>query len=188
MTVEDRLAKFLSKSPETSQAAFVANTASLMGDVRLGRDSSVFYHAVLRGDIESIHIGEGTNVQDGAIVHLADDIPARVGAFCTIGHAAIVHACTIGDLCLVGMKAVVLDGAEIGDECLIGAGALVTGRTKIPARSLVLGSPAKVVRQLTEPEIRSLRESADKYIAVARAHAALQLGSFQPSSQLQPNG
>ncbi len=174
MTVEDRLAKFLSKTPETRLAAFVANSASLTGDVRLGKDSSVFYHAVLRGDIESIHIGEGTNVQDGAIVHLADDLPAKVGAFCTIGHAAIVHACTIGDLCLVGMRAVILDGAEIGDECLIGAGALVTGRTKIPPRSLVIGSPAKVVRQLTDAELRSLRDSADKYIAVARAHAALQ--------------
>lgn len=183
MTVEDRLAAFLSKTPDTGQAAFVANSASLTGDVRLGRDSSVFYHAVLRGDIESIHIGEGTNIQDGAIVHLADDLPARVGAFCTIGHAAIVHACTIGDLCLVGMRAVILDGAEIGDECLIGAGALVTGRTKVPPRSLVIGSPAKVVRPLTEPEIRSLRDSADKYIAVARAHAALQTGTFHPPRQ-----
>jgi carbonic anhydrase/acetyltransferase-like protein (isoleucine patch superfamily) len=170
MTIEDRLATFLSKKPDTDQAAFVANSACLAGDVRLAKDSSVFYNAVLRGDIESIHIGEGTNVQDGTIIHLADALPARIGAYCTIGHAAIIHACTIGDLCLVGMQAVILDGAEIGDECLIGAGALVTGRTKIPPRSLVIGSPAKVVRPLTEPEIRSLRESADKYIAVAAAH------------------
>jgi carbonic anhydrase/acetyltransferase-like protein (isoleucine patch superfamily) len=174
MLIEDRLATFLSKSPDTTRAAFVAGSASLTGDVRLGKDSSVFYNAVLRGDIETIHIGEGTNVQDGVIIHLADDLPARVGARCTIGHAAIVHACTIGDLCLVGMQAVILDGAEIGDECLIGAGALVTGRTKIPPRSLVIGSPAKVVRPLTETELHSLRDSADKYIAVARAHAALQ--------------
>ena len=173
MTIQQRLEKFLGRLPQISQAAFVAPNASLTGDVRLGKDSSVFYGAVLRGDIESIHIGEGTNVQDGAVVHLADDLPAIVGARCTIGHSAIVHACRIGDLCLVGMGAVILDGAEIGDECLIGARALVTQRTKIPPRSLVIGSPAKVVRQLNDSEIASLRESAEKYIAVARAHAEL---------------
>jgi len=174
MNTEDRLKRFLHTKPQIAEAAFVASNATLIGDVRLGRDSSVFYGAVLRGDIETIRIGEGTNVQDGCIIHLADDLGATVGAYCTVGHAAIIHACTIGDLCLVGMKAVILDGAEIGDECLIGAGALVTSRTKIPPRSLVLGSPAKVVRQLTEAEILSLRASADKYITVSRAHAALQ--------------
>ncbi len=173
MTIHERLRKFLGCRPQTSQAAFVAPNASLMGDVRLGRDSSVFYGAVLRGDIETISIGEGTNVQDAAVVHLADDLPAIVGARCTIGHSAIVHACRIGDLCLVGMGAVILDGAEIGDECLIGARALVTQRTKIPPRSLVIGSPAKVVRQLTGAELASLRESAEKYLAVARAHSEL---------------
>lgn len=174
MNTEDRLKRFLHAKPQIAEAAFVASNATLIGDVRLGRDSSVFYGAVLRGDIETIRIGEGTNVQDGCIIHLADDLGATVGAYCTVGHAAIIHACTIGDLCLVGMQAVILDGAEIGDECLIGAGALVTSRTKIPPRSLVLGSPAKVVRQLTETEILSLRASADKYITVSRAHAALQ--------------
>jgi carbonic anhydrase/acetyltransferase-like protein (isoleucine patch superfamily) len=174
MNTEDRLKRFLNAEPQTSEAAFVASNATIIGDVRLGRDSSVFYGAVLRGDIETIQIGEGTNVQDGCVVHLADDLGATVGAYCTIGHAAVIHACTIGDLCLVGMKAVILDGAEIGDECLIGAAALVTSRTKIPPRSLVLGSPAKVVRQLTEEEILFLRASAEKYITVSRAHAVLQ--------------
>lgn len=174
MNTEDRLKRFLHSKPQIAEASFVASNATLIGDVRLGRDSSVFYGAVLRGDIETIRIGEGTNVQDGCIIHLADDLGATVGAYCTIGHAAIIHACTIGDLCLVGMQAVILDGAEIGDECLIGAGALVTSRTKIPPRSLVLGSPAKVVRPLTGAEILSLRASADKYITVSRAHAALQ--------------
>ena len=174
MNTEDRLKRFLHAKPQIAEAAFVASNATLVGDVRLGRDSSVFYGAVLRGDIDTIRIGEGTNVQDGCIIHLADDLGATVGAYCTIGHTAIIHACTVGDLCLVGMQAVILDGAEIGDECLIGAGALVTSRTKIPPRSLVLGSPAKVVRPLTEAEILSLRASADKYIAVSRAHAALQ--------------
>ena len=174
MNTEDRLKRFQHAKPQIAEASFVASNATLIGDVRLGRDSSVFYGAILRGDIEMIRIGEGTNVQDGCIIHLADDLGATVGAYCTVGHAAIIHGCTIGDLCLVGMQSVILDGAEIGDECLIGAGALVTSRTKIPARSLVLGSPAKVVRQLTEAEILSLRASADKYITVSRAHAALQ--------------
>jgi carbonic anhydrase/acetyltransferase-like protein (isoleucine patch superfamily) len=174
VTIDERLNKFLGRQPKTSLAAFVASNATLVGDVRLGRNSSVFYGAVLRGDIESIQIGEGTNVQDGAVIHLADDLPAVLGANCTIGHSAIIHACRIGDLCLVGMGAVVLDGAEIGDECLIGARALVTQRTKIPPRSLVIGSPAKVVRELTPEELVSLRQSAEKYIAVAQAHAARQ--------------
>jgi len=174
MIIQDRLAKFLGKTPDTAAAAFVARNATLVGDVRLGRDASVFYGAVLRGDIESITVGEESNIQDGCIVHLADDLGAHIGARCTIGHAAIIHACTIGDECLVGMQAVVLDGAEIGDQCLIGAGSLVTQRTKIPPRSLVLGSPAKVIRPLKENELASLRESAAKYVAVARAHAARQ--------------
>jgi carbonic anhydrase/acetyltransferase-like protein (isoleucine patch superfamily) len=174
MTTEERLGTFLRRTPDTAQAAFVAANASLMGDVRLGRDSSVFYGSILRGDIETITIGEGTNVQDGCIIHLANDLGAHVGAYCTLGHGAIVHACTVGDLCLVGMRAVILDAAEIGDECLIGAGSLVTPRTKIPPRSLVMGLPAKVVRPLTEPELAALRTSAEKYITVAKAHAAIQ--------------
>jgi carbonic anhydrase/acetyltransferase-like protein (isoleucine patch superfamily) len=174
MNIEARLEKFLRAKPRLETAAFVASNATIIGDVRLGQDSSVFYGAVLRGDIETIRVGEGTNIQDGCIIHLADDLGATLGAYCTIGHAAIIHACTIGDLCLVGMKAVILDGAEVGDECLIGAGSLVTSRTKIPPRSLVMGSPAKIVRPLTDAEILFLRASADKYISVAHAHAALQ--------------
>ena len=174
MTTAERLQHFLTRKPDIAAAAFVATDAQIIGDVRLGKDSSVFYGAVLRGDIESIHIGEATNVQDGCIIHLADDLGARVGAWCTIGHAAIIHACTVGDECLVGMRAVILDGAEIGDQCLIAAGALVTQRMKIPPRSMVMGAPAKVVRSLNEAEIVSLRQSAEKYKIVAVAHAALQ--------------
>ena len=174
MTTAERLQHFLTRKPDIAAAAFVATDAQIIGDVRLGKDSSVFYGAVLRGDIESIHIGEATNVQDGCIIHLADDLGARVGACCTIGHAAIIHACTVGDECLVGMRAVILDGAEIGDQCLIAAGALVTQRMKIPPRSMVMGAPAKVVRSLNEAEIVSLRQSAEKYKIVAAAHAALQ--------------
>ncbi|MEI8284251.1 MAG: gamma carbonic anhydrase family protein [bacterium] len=178
MTTAERLQHFLTRKPDIAAAAFVATDAQIIGDVRLGKDSSVFYGAVLRGDIESIHIGEATNVQDGCIIHLADDLGARLGAWCTIGHAAIIHACTVGDECLVGMKAVILDGAEIGDQCLIAAGALVTQRMKIPPRSMVMGTPAKVVRTLNAAEIVALRQSAEKYKIVAAAHAALQKQSI----------
>ena len=165
MTIDERLEKFLSRPPQLSEAAFVAEDARIMGDVRLAKDSSVFYGCVLRGDIESIIIGEGTNVQDGSIIHLADDLPAIVGAYCTIGHGAIVHACTVGDETLVGMGAVILDGAVIGRQSLIGAKALVTQGTKIPPGSLVLGAPAKVVRKLSKKERAGLKWWAEKYMA-----------------------
>ena len=174
MTIDERLEKFLSRQPQLSEAAFVAEDARIMGDVRLAKDASVFYGCVLRGDIESIIIGEGSNVQDGSIIHLADDLPAIVGAYCTIGHGAIVHACTVGDECLVGMRAVVLDGAVVGDQCLIAAGTVVTPRTKIPAGSMVMGTPGKVVRALGPEERAGLRAWAEKYVHVARAHSALQ--------------
>ncbi|MEI6279631.1 MAG: gamma carbonic anhydrase family protein [Verrucomicrobiae bacterium] len=183
MTITERLEKFLPREPQLSEAAFVASDAKIMGDVRLAKDSSVFYGAILRGDIESILIGEGSNVQDGSIIHLADDLPAIVGAYCTIGHGAVIHACTVGDECLIGMRAVVLDGAEIGDQCLIAAGTVVTPRTKIPAGSMVMGTPGKVVRALSAEERAGLRHWAEKYILVARAHAALQeksLGAGPP--------
>jgi carbonic anhydrase/acetyltransferase-like protein (isoleucine patch superfamily) len=172
MTIEERLRKYLGKTPDVARAAFVAGNATLLGDVSLGADSSVWYGCVLRGDINSIVIGEGSNVQDGTIVHLADDYGVRIGRYSTIGHAAIIHACDIGDECLVGMGATVLDGAKIGDRCIIGANALVTQRFVAPPGSMILGSPAKVVRPLTDAEQGGLRRWAEKYIAVAKAHAA----------------
>jgi carbonic anhydrase/acetyltransferase-like protein (isoleucine patch superfamily) len=152
-------------------AAFVAPNATVLGDVKLGPQSSVWYGCVLRGDINSIRIGEGTNIQDLTMVHLADDYGMTVGRHCTIGHSAIIHACEIGDECLIGMGATILDGAKIGDRCIVGANALVTQRFVAPPGSMILGSPAKVVRALTEDEQRSLRGWAEKYIEVARAHA-----------------
>jgi len=172
MTIEERLGKFLSRTPEVSGAAFIASCARIMGDVRLGKDSSVFYGAVLRGDIESIVIGEGTNLQDGVIVHLGDDLPAVVGDYCTVGHGAIVHACTVEDSCLIGMRATILDGAHIGRESLVAAGAVVTPGTEIPPGSMVMGAPAKVKRALSPDERAGLKAWAEKYVAVARAHAA----------------
>ncbi len=170
--LEERLVRHLGRTPETSAAIFIAPSATVVGDVRLGAGSSVFYGAVLRGDINEIRVGEGTNIQDNAVVHLADDLGAYIGAWCTVGHGAIVHACMIGDACLVGMGATVLDGAEIGSGSLVGANALVPQRFKCPPGSLVYGSPARVVRPLGDGEREGIRSLAEKYVEVARAHAA----------------
>jgi len=173
MTIQERLAHHLGKTPDTARALFVAANATVVGDVTLGARASVFYGAVLRGDIARIVVGEGTNIQDNAIVHLADDLDAIVGAWCTVGHAAIVHACTVEDECLIGMGATVLDGARIGARSLVGANALVPQGMVVPPGSMVYGSPAKIVRALTADEQRGLRRWAEKYVEVARAHAAL---------------
>lgn len=172
MTLDERLSKFLGRTPQLGEAAFVAPSADIQGDVRLGRDASVFYGSVLRGDIESIIIGEATNVQDGAIIHMADTLPAIIGKFCTLGHGAIIHACTVEDACLIGMRATVLDGAIIGSESLVAAGSVVTPGTVIPPGSMVMGAPAKVKRELTAEERRGLWHWAEKYVVVAKAHAA----------------
>lgn len=170
MNVNERLSKHLDRVPDLKRAAFVAANATVVGDITLGENSSVWYGCVLRGDINSIEIGEGSNVQDGTIVHLADDYGVKVGNYTTIGHAAIIHACEIGNECLVGMGATVLDGAKIGDRCIIGANALVTQKFVAPPGSMILGAPAKVVRPLTEAEQAGLRKWAEKYVQVARAH------------------
>ncbi len=172
-SVSSRLTRHLGQKPDTAHALFVAPNATILGDVVLGPLSSVFYGAVLRGDIEKIRVGEGTNIQDNAVVHLADAHGAHIGAWCTIGHAAIVHACTIEDECLIGMGATVLDGAHIGARSIVGANALVPQRFTCPPGSMVYGSPAKVVRALTAQEQAGLRAWAEKYVEVAKAHAAL---------------
>ena len=173
MTVEERLQRHLSRTPDIAAANWVAPTATVVGDVVLGSQSSVFYGAVLRGDIARIRVGTGTNLQDNCIVHLADDLDAIIGDWCTIGHAAIIHACTIGNECLIGMNATVLDGAVVGDRCLIAAGAVVTPGTVVPAGSMVMGTPGRVVRTLSEAEQVALRGWAEKYLAVSAAHARL---------------
>ncbi len=172
MDLKERLAGHLDKQPDIANAAFVAPNATVVGDVKLGALSSVWYGCVLRGDIHSIEIGEGSNVQDLACVHLADDYGVKVGRYTTIGHGAIIHACAIGDECLIGMGATILDGAVIGDRCIVGANALVTQRFVAPPGSMILGSPAKVVRPLKENELKGLRSWAEKYVEVAKAHAA----------------
>lgn len=166
------MAKYLGRTPDVARAAFIAPNATVLGAVALGAHSSIWYGCILRGDINSIAIGEGTNVQDGTVVHLADDFGVRIGDYTTIGHAAIIHACDIGKECLIGMGATILDGAQIGDRCIVGANALVTQRFVAPPGSMILGAPAKVVRSLSEKEQAGLRHWAEKYIEVAHAHAS----------------
>jgi len=162
--LEKQLDRFLGKKPKLGKGVYIAKTAVVIGDVTLGAHSSVWYHAVLRGDINRIVIGHHTNIQDNSVLHLADDFACILGNYVTVGHSAIVHACTVGDEVLVGMGAVILDGAVIGRQSLIGARALVTQGMKIPPGSLVLGAPAKVVRKLTKEEREGLKYWATKYV------------------------
>jgi gamma-carbonic anhydrase len=159
-----QLDTFLRKKPKIGRGVYIAKGAVVIGDVTLGVCSSVWYGAVLRGDINRIVVGHHSNVQDNAVLHLADDFPCLVGNWVTVGHSAIVHACKVGDEVLVGMGAVILDGAIIGRQSLIGAKALVTQGMKIPPGSLALGAPAKVVRKLTETERAGLKWWAEKYV------------------------
>lgn len=159
-----QLDRFLARRPKLGRGVYIARGAAVLGDVTLGDFSSVWYNAVLRGDINRIVVGHHSNIQDNAVLHLADDFPCIVGNYVTIGHSAVVHACKVGDETLVGMGAVILDGAVIGKQSIIGAKALVTQGAKIPAGSLVLGAPAKVVRALTREERAGLRMWADKYV------------------------
>jgi len=170
MDLPARLQRYLDAIPNIHPSAFVAPGAAVIGDVTLAEESSVWFQTVLRGDINRIVIGPRSNVQDGAVVHLADDYGAYVGELVTVGHKAILHACTIADEVLVGMGAIVLDGAEIGARSIIGAGALVTGGKKIPPGSLVLGSPAKVVRTLSLEEQADIKVWAEKYVALSRSY------------------
>jgi gamma-carbonic anhydrase len=165
--VTARLQRFLNRSPVLAPSVFVAATADVIGAVSVGEHSSIWFQAVIRGDINEIEIGRRTNIQDGSVLHVADDYPVRIGDDVTCGHRAVVHACRINDRVLVGMGAIILDGAEIGSDSIIGAHTLVTKGAKIPPGSLVLGSPGKVVRSLNAAEIAELPKMAAKYVAVA---------------------
>ncbi|MCE1205913.1 MAG: gamma carbonic anhydrase family protein [Spirochaetia bacterium] len=155
-------------NPRFQNPAFIAPSASVTGDVLLKEDASIWHNATARGDIAPIEIGKRSNIQDGAVLHVAHNHPCIIGDDVTVGHGAIVHACTVHDCCLIGMGAIILDGAEIGTESIVGAGALVTGNKHFPPRSMILGNPAKIVRQVTDEEARKIRESAEHYITLAR--------------------
>lgn len=163
---------FEGERPDISRASFIAWNAEVSGRVSLGEGASVWYGAVLRGDLAAITVGMGSNVQDGAVLHVDAQTPCVVGEYVTIGHRAVVHACEVGDRCLIGMGAVILNGAVIGEDCIVGASALVTQGKAFPPRSMILGSPAKVVRPLTDDEVAHLRPHAEAYIDLARRAAS----------------
>jgi gamma-carbonic anhydrase len=163
-TVRQQLDRFLRRPPTLGRGVYIARGAVVVGDVTLGDYSSVWYNAVLRGDINRIVVGHHSNIQDNAVLHLAGELGCFLGHRVTVGHSAVVHACTVGDNCLVGMGAVILDGAVIGKQCLIGARALVAPGTKIPPGCLVLGAPARVARRLTARERRDLVRYARHYV------------------------
>lgn len=146
------------------QTAYIAPNATIVGDVVLGENVSIWYGAVLRGDSGRITVGAGSNIQDNCVLHEK----TTIGRSCTVGHSAIVHGCTIGDGCLIGMGSIILDGAVLGEGCLVGAGAVVTGKTNAPAGSVLLGSPAKVVKTLTAEQMAQQRQHAEHYMEAGR--------------------
>jgi len=165
--LEQQLETFLRAKPKLGKEVYIAKNATVLGDVTLGNHSSVWCNAVLRGDINRIVVGHHSNVQDNSVLHLADDYGCVIGNYVTIGHSAIVHACTVEDEVLVGMGSVILDGAVVGAQSIIGAGALVPQGAHIPPGSMVLGLPGKVVRALSAEERAGLKGWAEKYVGVA---------------------
>ena len=151
------------KKPKNSGENWVAPNATIIGDVTLEKNSSVWFNAVIRGDNENIHVGEGSNVQDGSVLHTDPGCLLRIGKDVTIGHIVMLHGCTIGDNSLIGIGAVILNNAKIGKNCIIGAKALITENKEIPDNSLVVGAPGRVVRKLTEEEIGKITENAKHY-------------------------
>ena len=159
-----------SDTPKNS-TEFVAGNATIVGDVTLGKKTGIWFGAVLRADNDSITVGDGSNIQDNCVVHVSDKHPVTIGKNVSIGHGAIVHGCTIKDRVLVGMGAIILNGAEIGEDTIIGAGAVVTENKVIPPGSLVMGVPGKVIKELTEEQKISIARNAEVYIALAERYA-----------------
>ena len=185
-SLESRLDRFLRKSPRLGRKVYVAKGAVVIGDVTLGDHASVWYNAVVRGDINRIVVGRGSNIQDNAVVHLADEYPCLLGDYVTVGHSAVVHACTVENEVLVGMGAVILDGAVIGAQSIIGAGALVTQGTCVPPGSLVLGAPARVVRKLSLKERHEVKLWAEKYVANAAYCLRHRIQVWKPAASKTP--
>jgi len=165
--------KFGGNTPRIGKGVFLAENCAVIGDVDIGDESSVWYGTVLRGDVMPIRIGARTSLQDNTVVHVTSGkYGTTIGSDCTIGHGAIIHACAVEDFCLIGMGAIILDGARIGTGSLVGAGALVTPGTDIPANSLVVGSPAKVKRAITAKEREAIEYGAQHYVELTRAYLA----------------
>ena len=170
------------KEPKISRALFIAWNAEVAGDVTLAEETSVWFSATLRGDLEPITVGRGSNVQDGATLHTDVGEPCVIGERVTIGHHAVLHGCLVGDDCLIGMGAVVLNGADIGKESIVGACALVTEGKSFPARSLILGSPAKAVRTLDDAAVEKVRKNGREYVRHAGEAARAYVEVSVPSS------
>ncbi|AKA70768.1 gamma carbonic anhydrase family protein [Clostridium scatologenes] len=156
--------------PVIDRSVFIAYSADVIGRVTLAQDVSIWYGTVLRGDCNSINIGKGSNIQDNCTVHIGNNSSVEIGEYVTVGHNAVIHGCKIGNNCLIGMGSIILNDAEIGDETIIGAGSLVTEGKKIPSGVLCMGSPARVIRELTEDEKEKIRNSAFEYIEEANDH------------------
>ncbi len=178
MEMEPYIIPYKGVLPKIDQRAWVAPGATIIGDVEIGRDSSIWFGVVVRGDVHKIRIGERVSVQDLTMIHVthykkedkSDGSPTIIGNDVTIGHRVMLHGCTIEDACLIGMSATILDDAVIGKESIVGAGALVTKGKKFPPRSLIIGSPAKVVRELTDEEVAELYASAKRYVGFMREY------------------
>jgi len=158
--------QFEDHTPILPEEYYVADNAAVIGNVMLSPQSSIWFGAVLRGDIEPITIGERSNIQDNSVAHTGLGHPVMIGDDTTVGHKVMLHACTVGNNCLIGMGAILLDGCEVGDNCIVGAGSLVKQNQKIPAGSLALGSPARVIRKLSEEEILNVRKYAERYVVL----------------------
>ncbi|MCK5197406.1 MAG: gamma carbonic anhydrase family protein [Spirochaetales bacterium] len=162
--------KFKETTPDIKKANFVADSADIIGDVTAEENSSIWYNCTLRGDIAPIKIGKNSNIQDNSVLHVNHETPTIVGNNVTIGHRVLLHSCTIEDGCLIGMGAIILDNSVIGSESIVGAGALVTMGKNFPPRSLILGSPAKTVRTLTEEEVESIRKNVASYVEISKEY------------------
>ncbi len=167
--------------PKIHPSVFVSESAQIVGNVEIGEDSSVWFHVSIRGDVHYIRIGKKTNIQDGSLLHVTRvKWPLILGNEITIGHGVTLHGCVIKDRCLIGMRAVLLDGVEVGEDSIIGAGALVTEGTIIPPRSLAFGLPAKVVRSLTDEEVGKIRQSAENYVLLAKDYLKSTKSNMRP--------
>ena len=169
----ETIARNIRTAPRIAQDAYIADDATVVANVEIGTEASVWHQAVLRGDVAHVVLGARSNVQDGAVVHTADDLPAIIGQLVTVGHKAIVHACTVEDEVLVGMGSIILDGAHIGSRSIIGANATVKQGMEVPPGSLVLGTPGKIVRTLSEAEQDEIKMWALRYVRLSREYLAV---------------
>lgn len=162
--------KFKGAEPVIGKDVYMSEGTQIIGNVTIGDQANIWFGAVVRGDMNSIAIGRGTNVQDNSTVHITEKLPTVIGDYVTVGHNCVIHACTIGNECLIGMGSTILDGAVIGEGSIVGANSLVTMNKSFPPHSMIMGSPAKVVRRLSEDEIQRIKDSAARYINYAKSY------------------